>query len=215
MRLCGVAAVFPLLCIGVASSHHVLFVLTMGSASHLIQMAPLAQELVERGHQVTGIFYASLNLEHRNYTEIVLPFDIDGVMKEASRLVMGKGGTTAFNLRRWVSAWHMWGDILENITRGVFQEERVAHILESPKTVDAVITFMHSGAFFAEYFDCPLIQFSPAGPISFLLQGTGNVVNPSVQPLKVAPFIARMTFVQRILVFSSVLADKKLIFQTM
>jgi len=62
-----------------------------------------------------------------------------------------------------------------------------------------VITFMHSGAFFAEYFDCPIIQFSPAGPISFLMPGTGNVMNPSVQPFLTAPHIEPMTFSERII----------------
>ena len=53
-------------------THHVLFVHTLGSKSHLIQMAPLVQELAERGHQVTGIFFNTLKIEHENYKEIVV-----------------------------------------------------------------------------------------------------------------------------------------------
>eukprot|EP00092_Neocalanus_flemingeri_P008275 GFUD01008921.1.p1 GENE.GFUD01008921.1~~GFUD01008921.1.p1 ORF type:complete len:518 (+),score=101.98 GFUD01008921.1:234-1556(+) len=124
---------------------------------------------------------------------------MDGMMKDASKMLMEKGGTNSFNPKLWYWAYQMWGDMLESVYKGVLDKEEVIKLLESQTTVDVVITFMHSGAFFAEYFDCPIIQFSPAGPVSFLMRGTGNVMNPSVQPLITAPFIEPMTFSQRII----------------
>ena len=174
-------ALLSIICVGGVTSHHILFVHTTGTKSHSIQMAPLAEELLARGHQVTGIFFNSLKLKHENYTEMVVPFDMDNIMKESSKLLMEKGGTNAYNPRLWLWAWQMWGDLLENSTRGVFENQGVNHLLESHQTVDVVITFMYSGSFFAEYFDCPIIQFSPAGPVPWLMQGTGNVFNPSTQ----------------------------------
>ena len=58
---------------------------------------------------------------------------------------MEKGGTNAFNPGIWLFAWQMWGDVLENATQGVFDEEGVNDLLESHQTVDVVITFMYSG----------------------------------------------------------------------
>ena len=142
-------------------------------------MAPLVEELLARGHLVTGIFFNSLKLKHKNYTKIVTPFDmdIDNIIKESSKLLMEKGGTNADNPRLWLWAWQMWGDLLENSTRGVFENQDVNNLLESHQTVDVVITFMYSGSFFAEYFDCPIIQFAPAGLVPWLMEGTGNVMN--------------------------------------
>jgi len=186
------------LCIGSATSHHVLFVHTLGTKSHLIQMAPLVQELAERGHQVTGIFFNTLKIEHENYKEIVVPYDLDFIMKEASKILMEKGGTSIFNPKMWVWSWNMWGEMMRNSSKIMFAEDGVTELLKSKPQVDVVVTFMHSGAFFAEYFDCPIIQFSPAGPFPSLLHGTGNIINRSVQPQLNLPFIEPMTFLQRL-----------------
>jgi len=189
---------FLALCVGFTTSHHVLFVHTLGTKSHLIQMAPLVQELAERGHQVTGIFFNSIKYRHENYTEIVSKYNLDIVMKEASKMIMEKGGTNPLNPKLWLWSWNMWGEMMRNSTTAMFEEEGVATLLESKHRVDVVITFMHTGAFFAEYFDCPIIQFSPAGPFPSLLQGTGNVINLSIQPLISLPFMEPMTFLQRL-----------------
>ena len=43
-------------------SYHVLFNHNWGTRSHLIQAAPLVEGLLDRGHQVTGIVFSTLNI---------------------------------------------------------------------------------------------------------------------------------------------------------
>merc|ERR1712215_79502 len=119
-------------------------------------------------------------------------------MKDASKILMEKGGTNSFNPKLLYWAYQMWGQLIQNVTEGGFAEEGVKNLLDSNTKVDVVITVLHSGAFFAEYFDCPIIQFSPAGPVPFQMVGTGNIMNPSIQPLITSPFIEPLTFYQRL-----------------
>jgi len=170
----------------------------MGTRSHLIQMGALVEELLGRGHQVTTIIFGGLNMESENYTEIVLTHDFKSLVKEHSKMLMEKGGTGLFNPKIWLWSYQMRGELWETVTQACLQEEKVKQLLNSKTTVDVVITVLHSGAFFAEYFDCPIIQFSPAGPVPFQMLGTGNVMNPSIQPLLTSPFIEPLTFYQRL-----------------
>jgi hypothetical protein len=43
-----------------ASCYNIIFFHNMGTRSHLIQMSPLVEELLDRGHTVTGVFFGSL-----------------------------------------------------------------------------------------------------------------------------------------------------------
>ena len=43
--------------------------------------------------------------------------------------------------------------------------------------------WMGPGILLSEMTDTPLITFSPAGPMPILMEGSGNVINLSVQPL--------------------------------
>ena len=58
------------------------------------------------------------------------------------------------------------------------------------------MTMWTAGTIFAEFFDCPLILFSPNSPV--ISKWTTNVINFSVQPFITAPFIEPMTFLQRL-----------------
>lgn len=188
-----------MICSEAVSGYHVLFVNSMGTRSHLIQMAALAEELLERGHQVTGILFGSLNIKQENYTEIVLPYDFKALVKEHSKMLMEKGGTSLFNPKMFLWSYQMRGELWKSVTRALFNEEGVKQLLKTKPNIDAVITVLHSGAFFGEYFDCPIIQFSPAGPVPFQMLGTGNIMNPSIQPLLTSPFIEPLTFYQRLI----------------
>jgi len=180
------------------TSYHVLVVNSMGTRSHLIQMAALVEELLERGNQVTSILFGGLNIQGENYKEIVLPYDFKALVKEHSKMVMEKGGTGFFNPKMWLWSYKTRRDLWESVTQALFQDNRVKSLLDSKPVVDVVITVLHSGAIFAEYFDCPIIQFSPAGPVPFQMVGTGNIMNPSIQPLITSPFIEPLTFYQRL-----------------
>jgi hypothetical protein len=74
------------LLVGVASGHHVLFFHNLGVRSHLIQLAPVMEELLERGHTVTAILFAVSGVRHDNFTEILLTTDMDAGMERFSQV---------------------------------------------------------------------------------------------------------------------------------
>ena len=51
---------------------NILFFHHMGSMSHLNFIRPLAERLVEVGHNVTLVQYAPSNFHHENFTEILI-----------------------------------------------------------------------------------------------------------------------------------------------
>ena len=179
-----------------ASAHHVLFVHTMGTKSHLIVMKPLIEELLAKDHQVTSIFFNSLKIDHSNYTEIVIPNKMDEFYETASKRLM-KEGANPLSPSLWLWAYNLYQENMKSWALDMLNEDVIQLIKAKPK-IDVMLTFMHTNAFFAEIFDCPLINFSPAGPIVLLMTGSGNVINHSVQPYLAIPFIEPMTFVQRI-----------------
>jgi glucuronosyltransferase len=80
----------------------------------------------------------------------------------------------------------------------VVRTEPVLKLIRDRPKVDVLINMSPGNAFFAELFDCPIIQFSPAGPMSLMMKGTTNVINNSIQPFITAPFIEPMTFLNRL-----------------
>jgi len=103
-----------------------------------------------------------------------------------------------FSPKLWYFTFNMWSDLMEDVAVDMFEEEQIKTLLNSGKKVDAVITMFPMGAVYADHFDCPVILFSAAGPMSFLLSGTGNVINPSIQPLLTSRFIEPMSFGERL-----------------
>ena len=97
----------------------------MGTRSHLIQMAALVEELLERGNQVTSILFGGLNIQRENYEEIVLPYDFKALVKEHSKMVMEKGGTGFFNPKMWLWSYQTRRDLWESVTKALFQDDRV------------------------------------------------------------------------------------------
>ena len=159
-------------------------------------MKPLIEELLAKDHQVTSIFFNSLKINHSNYTEIVIPNKMDEFYEVASKRLM-KEGANPLSPSLWLWAYHLYQENMKSWALDMLNEDVIQLIKAKPK-IDVMLTFMHTNAFFAEIFDCPLINFSPAGPIVLLMTGSGNVINHSVQPYLAIPFIEPMTFVQRI-----------------
>lgn len=57
-----------------------------------------AMNLYSRGHLVTGAYYASANIKHENYTEILLP-DIHGSFaKNLSAVYMEEGSKSSLGM---------------------------------------------------------------------------------------------------------------------
>ena len=51
---------------------HILFFHQLGTKSHVFVQNTLVKGLLERGHQVTTVFYVKTNIVHQNYTEIFI-----------------------------------------------------------------------------------------------------------------------------------------------
>ena len=66
-------------------------------------MKPLAEELLNRGHKVSSIFFKSIGLKHENYTEMVFPSQFDAVMDEYSKKSLPPcgSGLSASTMKRW------------------------------------------------------------------------------------------------------------------
>ena len=62
-------------------SYHVMFYHDIGTKSHLFQYYPLVEEVLRRGHEVTGVFFDTLKIENENYTEIVVPNPFENAYK--------------------------------------------------------------------------------------------------------------------------------------
>jgi len=173
-----------LLLLGVQAGlgYHVLFYHTLGTRSHLLQYKPLVAELLTRGHKVTGVFFAEVGLKHENYTEIVVPNLMSAMEKEMSKMIMKEGGQNWMNPELWRWAINMWSESLEGITLQPLREERVRGLLDSGEKVDVMITMLHMlSGFMLDILDCPMVLFSPVGPIPFSMAGTGNTINLSIQ----------------------------------
>ena len=184
--------------LSLTNSHHVIFVHNMGTKSHLIQMKPLMSELLDRGHTVSAIIFNSVKINHENFTEIVIPSAMDSVYAEASKKLMEKGGTNMMNPSLWWWAFHFYKSKMEDMSLDLVRSQEVQQLIQSGTKIDAVITLFPNNAMFAEIFDCPVILFSPIGPLSTLTKGTGNIINHSIQPYQISSFIEPMTFANRL-----------------
>jgi hypothetical protein len=103
---------------------------------------------------------------------------------------------SVMDLELWRGLYKFYTHNLPEIAIDVVRPAAVLQLLKTRPSVDAVVTLWPSGALFAELLDCPLILFSPNAPM--LSHGTTNVINFSLQPFVVAPFIEPMTLPQRL-----------------
>ena len=187
-----------LLFFSLANSYHVLFVHNIGTRSHLITMKPLIEETLGRGHKVTSIFFNTIQLSHENYTEIVIPSVLDILMEEGSKKMMEKGGNNIFDPSLWLWAYNMYKTHMKDFALDVLSPEPVRELIKRKPKIDVVVAMIPNMAVFAEIFDCPVISFMPAGPVGFMMTGTTNVINHSVQPSLIAPLIEPMSFTDRL-----------------
>ena len=175
--------------------HHVLVFHNLGTKSHLILLTPIMEELLADGNKVTAIIFSSVGIEHENFTEILLPTDVDAGMVQLSKVVMQKPGLLDPRLWKFLYDATTW-DVTE-VALDAVRPAQVQQLIKKRPTVDAVVTMWSTGTIFAEVFDCPIILFSPNTP--FMLHGTTNVINYSVRPLITSPFIEPMTLMQRLI----------------
>ena len=198
MKIINAVVVVSALFVQSCTSYHVLMYHNIGTKSHILQYEPLVEELLARGHEVTTCFFHPLKIEHKNYTQIVLPNVMEEIQKEASKLMMEEGGQTVWNYKLWQFGIRAWSDSIEDIALMPMRVKEVDSLMKSGKKVDVMVTMLHHATFLADHFDCPIIFYVPVGPVSFL-DGMGNVDNLSLQPLLTARYIEPMTFTERLL----------------
>ena len=155
-------------------------------------------ELVDRGHKVSAIVFNSVKIKNENFTEIVIPYAMDTLFAEASKKLMEKGGTSMMNPTWGWWAFNLYRSKMKELSLDLVRTQEVQQFIQSGTKIDAVITITPGNAIFAEIFDCPFILFSPIGPLSSVLKGTGNIINHSIQPYPTAPFLEPMTFANRL-----------------
>ena len=192
---------FPLL-LGILSwlspcaGYEVLIYHDMGTKSHLLQLYPIVEKLLDNGHKVTGVYFNSAKISHENYTEILIDDPFAESMKEISKMFMEKGGTNPFNFRLWQASWNAWSQVIEHFALLPWKHPDISHLITSGKKFDVVMA-LGLDAYLAEVFNCTLITWSPSGPVPMFMAGTGNVINLSVQPMLMNKYIEPMSFLQR------------------
>ena len=179
-----------------SDGYEVLIFHDLGTKSHLIQLYPIVEGLLDKGHKVTGVYFNSAKISHENYTEILIENPFEDAMKEISKMFMEKGGTNTFNLRLWKASWEAWSQVIEKASLLPWRHPDISQLMTSEKRFDAVLT-LGLDAYLAEVFNCTLITWSPSGPVPMWIVGTGNVINLSVQPMLMSKFIEPMSFLQR------------------
>ena len=179
-------------------SYHIMFVHEIGTKSHLLQIFPMVESLLEKGHEVTGLYYNPSKIVHENYTEILVPNVLEEITAEFSKISMEKGGQGMFNLDVWKYTIKVWQDAVNDYTMLAHDTKEIQAMIKEKKKVDVIIGFNWFFLYLPEVFDCPFISFSPSGPTPQLMIGTGNEINLSIQPLVSARYIEPMTLSQRI-----------------
>ena len=61
----------------------------MGTRSHLLQLYPIVEKLLDNGHKVTGVYFNSAKIKHENYTEILIENFMEDKMKDSAGKYMG------------------------------------------------------------------------------------------------------------------------------
>ena len=182
-------------CAKTSLSYHVLFYHNWGTKSHLIQFAPVVEELLGRGHRVTTVVFDSFKVKNENYTEILMPNAGERITNDISQLLMSED---RLNLTMWRSMYESGKQSLEDIAVEPLRDDKFKAFLRSEGKVDLIVAIMGTPAFLADHFDCPIALFSPIGPMGFDLPGTGIDINLSVQPLVNGGSIEPMNFFERI-----------------
>ena len=185
--------------------YNVLIHHSFGTKSHLIQMSPMVEGLLNNGHTVTAVIFDTLKIKQENYTEIVVPNGLDKPSAVIGKIFMEDGGKDILGtinkfLRIAKKANEAWASAFEDVALQQLKVDKFQTLMNSDKKFDLLITsvFYHTGAFLADKYDCPIMLVSPPGPISFVMDRTGNTINLSVQPSSMTRYIEPLSFLQRI-----------------
>ena len=169
-----------------------MFVHDIGTKSHLIQLYPIVEKLLDSGHQVTTIFFSEGDIKHENYTEIVVKNVFEKHMSEFTKVLMNRESQNAVinTLKLLRFTLEAWSEVLEESALLYWTNPEINSLMTTGRQFDAVITSFQHHSLLAEIFNSSLIMFSPAGPVPWLLSNTGNQINLSLQPLVTGDLLA-------------------------
>lgn len=168
-----------------------------------IQLDPLIEGLLKQGHEVTGVFSFPSNISHVNYHEKVIPDSAVEVYERFSgKVFMNEAGPDLGSLKTF-------RNMLQEDLNGVQFDYESLHVYDELEVlikdksmkIDTLMVNAYTGIAFyylAQVFECPIIVFSPEGPLAGLLGNMGNPDNPSWQISNYSPFVEPMSFFQRL-----------------
>jgi len=174
------------------------------------------EELLERGHKVTSMFFRSTDLKHSNYTEIVVPSDFPDLRWEVNKVLDGKqmieksrgkgksGGNVVINNlmdpTRWYRDYVMMNSLIDAAGKATIDPVEVQEFLKSGSSkVDAVVTiFPQTATTLAELLDCPIVVFSPSSAPHHVAAGLGGETHLGLQPLPSASLLEPMSLRHRL-----------------
>ena len=110
-----------------SDSYHVLLHHNWGTKSHLIQMAPLAEGLLDRGHHVTAVIFSTFKIQHENYTEILVPNGVESWTDKVGKIAMDKeGGQSEWSVKLnfWMSLINMRGELYDGVGLRPMRDEQ-------------------------------------------------------------------------------------------
>ena len=193
---------------------HVLFSHPLGSATHLMELQHLMEELLERGHSVTSMFFVPIDLRHSNYTQIVVPSDFPDLRWEVNKVLDGKqmieksrtskdGRNVVINNlmdpSRWYRDYVMMNSLIDKAGKATLDPAEVQEFLNSGSKVDALVTvFPQTATTLAELLDCPIVVFSPSSAPHHVAAGLGGETHLGLQPLPSSSLLEPMSLRHRL-----------------
>lgn len=196
VRLLMLLAVVAVVVVGDVAAYNILFFHNAGTRSHLHVMFPIAEELLERGHTVTGAFFSPSGIQHPNYTEILLPDIVTEAMTSLSKVMMEQGSETSIlNYRILSRAYASWDYILDRAVE-FMQNPHFQSILQ--QKFDMIVEIGGLGSFLAEVLDCPITIVMPAGPMHTITNYLGTPFNPAHQAVLSSKMTDPTVFSQRL-----------------
>ena len=87
----------------------------LGTKSHLLQLFPIIEKLLEQGHSVHAAIFSPSKIKHQNYTEILVKNVFEDKNEIVSKMYMEKGGQGMFNVKLYQMAWEVWHEMVGEI----------------------------------------------------------------------------------------------------
>jgi len=179
-------------------SYKILLYHGLGTRSHLQLFFPLAEELLSRGHEVTGVYYASAKIRHENYTEIVTADPVAFASKRLSEIYMEADQNSNLGSADPRTLWktfELWPTVMETLA-STLKSPALQAVLK--QKFDVVVSQSIIVGYIADTLDCNIIYMTPFGPAPTIANLIGNQFFPSQSPAATSFFDQPEKFGQRL-----------------